>query len=101
MNRTITATDTGSRFALMTHLRMPLYRNAYALLLSGVISSGLGMVYWVLAAQSYSAAVVGLTSAAVSAMMLLSGLAQMSMNSALLRFIPRAGVAAHRLISAC
>lgn len=86
---------------IITHLRLPLYRNAYALLLSGVISAGLGMVYWVLAARIYPATIVGLSSAAVSAMMLLSGLAQMSMNSALLRFIPRLGTATGKFIVIC
>lgn len=86
---------------LMAHLRLPLYRNGYALLLSGLLSSGLGMVYWVLAAQYYPANVVGLNSAAIAALMLLSGLSQMSMNSALIRFIPRTGRATSRLILAC
>lgn len=90
-----------TRFNLIAHLRLPLYRNGYALLLSGLLSSGLGMVYWILAAQRYPAAIVGLNSAAIAAMMLLSGMAQMSMNNALIRFIPRAGAGVGKLILAC
>lgn len=101
MQTTVRTLQTPILTKLSTHLRMPLYRNAYALLLSGIISAGLGMVYWILAARLYPAATVGLTSAAVSAMMLLSGMAQMSMNSALLRFIPRTGAATGQLIAAC
>lgn len=86
---------------VMAHLRLPLYRNGYALLLSGLLSSGLGMVYWVLAAQRYPAEVVGLNSAALAALLLLSGLAQMSMNSALIRFLPRSGRTTRQLILAC
>lgn len=83
---------------LLAHLRMPLYRNGYALLLSGVASAGLGMVYWFLATQHYDAATVGLNSAAISALMLVSGLAQLSLNSVLIRFLPGAGAATGRLI---
>lgn len=101
MQTTLNATQPPAIVKLVAHLRLPLYRNAYALLLSGVISAGLGMVYWILAARIYPTATVGLTSAAVSAMMLLSGMAQMSMNSALLRFIPRMGAATGPFIAAC
>lgn len=101
MQTTVSTLQTPVLTKLITHLRIPLYRNAYALLLSGVISAGLGMVYWILAARIYPAATVGLTSAAVSAMMLLSGMAQMSMNSALLRFIPRTGAATGKFIAVC
>jgi O-antigen/teichoic acid export membrane protein len=83
---------------LMVHLRTPLYLNGYALLLSGFTSAGLGMIYWLLAAHSYAPATVGLSSAAISAMMLLSGASQLSLNSALVRFVPRAGRATGRLV---
>lgn len=83
---------------LSAHIRSPLYGNGYALLLSGLASAGLGMVYWLLAARFYPAEFVGLNSAAISAMLLLSGLAQLSLNSALVRFLPRAGRAAGALV---
>ena len=83
---------------LRAHIRSPLYGNGYALLLSGLASSGLGMAYWLLAARFYPAEFVGLNSAAISAMLLLSGLAQLSMNSALVRFLPRAGRTAGALV---
>ncbi len=86
---------------LIAHLQMPLYRNGYALLLSGIITSGLGMLYWMLATHIYSAEMVGLNSAAISAMMLLSGMSQMSMNSALIRFLGRAGIKSAKLILGC
>ena len=76
---------------LSTHIRTPLYRNAYAWLLSTGISSGLGIVYWVLAARLYAAEAVGLNAAIVSTMILLSGLSLLDLKSALVRFIPNAG----------
>jgi O-antigen/teichoic acid export membrane protein len=80
------------------HLRTPLYRNGYALLASGAITSILGLVYWTLAARLYSAEIVGLNSALLAAMLLLSGLAQLSLNNVLVRFVPVAGPKTARLI---
>ncbi len=86
---------------LVAHLQAPLFRNAYALLLSGIASSGLGMVYWMLAARLYSPKIVGINSVAIAVMMLLSGISQMSMNSALIRFIPQMGSWTKQLILIC
>jgi len=85
---------------VLAHLRIPLYRNGYALLLSAGASSGLGMVYWLLAAHFYPVATVGLNAAAIAALMLLSGLSQFSLNSALVRFLPEAGGRARRFVGA-
>lgn len=93
----------GHRLALnrlRTHLYLPLYRNGYALVLSSAITSLLGMAYWILAARYYSAEVVGLNSAAISAMMFLAGISQLNLTSALIRFIPGAGGATRRLVLA-
>ena len=83
---------------LRAHLYWPLYRNGYALVLSSAFTSLLGMVYWVLAAHLYSAEIVGLNSAAISAMMFLAGIAQLNLTSALIRFIPGAGASTRRLV---
>ena len=58
---------------LVAHLRTPLYWNGYALILSSGATSGLGMIYWIVAAQAYSAEAVGLNSAMIAAMMFLAG----------------------------
>jgi len=73
---------------VVTHFRIPLYRNGYALLVSSATTSALGLFYWILAARRYSADTVGLGSATLSAMMLLSGISQLGLNSALVRFVP-------------
>ncbi len=75
---------------LSAHARTPLYRNGYILLLSGIISAGLGMVYWFLAARLYTPGTIGLNSALLSAVMFLSGASQLGLNSVLVYFIPRA-----------
>lgn len=80
------------------HLRMPLYGNGYALVLSAATTSALGMLYWVLAARYYSTSAVGFNSAAISAMMFLSAVTRLNLNNVLIRFLPRAGRASSRLI---
>ena len=63
---------------LVAHTRTPLYRNGYALILSAAATSGLGVVYWMLATRYYPAEVVGLNSAVISAMLFVAGVAQLS-----------------------
>ena len=86
-----------ARFA--AHVRTPLYREGYALVLSAGLASALGLVYWIIAARTYSPSVVGLNAAAISAMLLLSGIAQLNLSSALTRFVPDAGRATWRLVA--
>ena len=83
---------------LASHFRLPLFRNGYALLIGSATTSSLGFVFWVLAARFYSAETVGLDSAALSAMLLLSGISQLSLTSVLARYVPLAGGKTARLI---
>ncbi len=80
------------------HLRTPLYRNAYALILSNIVTSALGIVYWMLGARLYSTEAVGLNSALLSTMVFLSGVSQLNLRSALNRFVPVAGHQSSRLV---
>lgn len=94
--------DTQSRLA--RHLggwRRPIYRDGMALVTSSAISSGVGLLYWVLAARLYPPATVGIGSALVSTMMLLGSAGQLNLGVALLRFVPVAGSAARRLVGSC
>jgi len=84
---------------VLAHVRTPLYRNAYALIVSDITTSALGLVYWMLAAHYYPAHQVGLNSTALSLMMLLSGIAQLNLMGALTRFIPVAGRTTSHLVS--
>ncbi len=83
---------------IIAGLRMPLYLNGYALMISAMAMSGLGFVFWVLAARMYAPAAVGASSALVSLLMFLAGIAQLNLRGALIRFLPLAGLAARRLI---
>jgi O-antigen/teichoic acid export membrane protein len=80
-------------------LRTPLYSNVYALTLNTVVTSLVGMGYWVLAARLYSPAELGAGAAIVATMTFLSNLAQLNLNGALARFLPAAGRHGGRLIA--
>ena len=84
---------------MMAHIRLPLYRNAYVLVLNQVVSAGLGVVYWMLAARLYPADVVGRNSALISTMVFISFLSQFDLKSAMTRFIPSHGRYAARLVA--
>ncbi len=88
-----------SKRDLLAHFRAPLYRNAYALILSDLTTSALGLAYWALAARGYTTDQVGLNSLAISTMALLAGVSQLTLMGLLLRFIPHAGYATGRLVA--
>lgn len=79
-------------------LAQPLFRNAYALMLNTVVNSGLGLLYWVVAARIHSDADVGRGNALISLMLLVATLTQLSFAGALIRFLPRAGTASRGLL---
>lgn len=76
----------------------PLAATGYALLLNSGATSVLGVAYWTLAARKYSPAVVGNSSAQLSAIFLISGVTSLGTNALLLRYLPEAGNSARRLI---
>jgi len=85
---------------IVEHMRLPVYSRAYALILSSGATAVLGLLFWTLAAHLYGAADLGINAAVISAMMLLSYFAQLSLAGALTRFIPTAGRATTTLILA-
>jgi O-antigen/teichoic acid export membrane protein len=60
---------------------------------------GVGAAYWAVAAHLYSQQTLGRTSALVSALLLVSNVAQLNLHNALPRFLPRAGRSACRFIT--
>lgn len=80
------------------HLRDPLFLNAYALGLSGVLTSGLGVAYWAVAARLYPPDVVGVNAALLSLVTLLANVSQLNLRSGFGRFVPIAGRRTRALI---
>ena len=77
----------------------PLFRSGYALVLSTIVTSILGVAYWIVAARLYPAHELGEASAAISAMLMLSNVAQVNLFHGLTRFVPAAGAATGRLVA--
>jgi O-antigen/teichoic acid export membrane protein len=89
---------TGRIARLRGELQVPMYRNAYALMLNTVVNSGLGLLYWIVAARTSTPEDVGRGNALISLMMLVSVLTQVDYGQALIRFLPRSGAGARRLV---
>ncbi len=70
------------------HLSEPLFRNAYSLMVNSIMSSGLGLVFWIVAARIYPTETVGRDSAMVAAMVTLSTICQLNLGNAIPRFMP-------------
>lgn len=84
---------------LRGHFNDRLYRTGYFLIIGTGMTSLLGVAFWALAARSYSAHLVGLNAAAISAMSLVSGVCSLGLSSVLIRYLPIAGTATTRLVT--
>ncbi len=80
--------------------REPLLRNGHFLTVSSGMTALIGLVYWSLAVHRYATVVVGRSAVVISAMMLIGGIGQMNLMSALVRFVPVAGRNTARLVTA-
>lgn len=73
-------------------------RDGMSLTFSAALTSGIGMLGWVIAARLLPRAEVGTASAFVSGMLLVAGLADLGLGAALLRWVPRSGPLRGRLM---
>ena len=95
--------DTDSRLLnwftqIKSHLRVPLYVNAYYLIANQAANASIGVVYWIVAANFYPADVVGQNVAILSSIGLLGALAELSLKAAVTRFVPRTGKHTRRFV---
>ncbi|MBN1761707.1 MAG: oligosaccharide flippase family protein [Methanomicrobia archaeon] len=89
-----------NREEVKQHVSDPLFKNAYFLMLSSVTSAGSGFFFWLIAARFYSAEAVGLASALIAAMGLISTLSLLGFDISLVRFIPERAEK-NELINSC
>jgi O-antigen/teichoic acid export membrane protein len=89
------------RSGVLRGWRTPQHRDGLALVLSSGLTSGLGLLFWILAARLYDSATVGVNSTVLSAMTLLGTAAQLNLGNALLRFVPVAGRHVRALVVGC
>jgi O-antigen/teichoic acid export membrane protein len=76
---------------IRARLADPLYRSAVTLMANTVVTSTLGVVFWIVVARTYAAEVVGRDGALIASMITLSTIAQLSGVSGIWRFLPRMG----------
>ncbi len=80
------------------HLGTEQTRSGYALLLSSVVTSGLGLLYWFGAARLVNSSELGQGAALVSAMLLVTSLSTAGLKRGLIRFIRAAGPGGRQLV---
>ncbi|HYO42305.1 MAG TPA: hypothetical protein VES19_03835, partial [Candidatus Limnocylindrales bacterium] len=86
------------RSDLLAHVRDPLFWHAYVLLINTAITSGLGLLYWLLVARLYPQAEVGRNAAIIASITFVAGAAQLNLRPVLGRFVPIAARRTGRLL---
>ncbi len=80
---------TPSAARLRVHLADPMHRDGYSLVAGTAITTGLGMLFWIVAARRFDPHAVGVAAALISAMSFLANLATLGLRNGLIRFLPR------------
>lgn len=75
---------------LRKHLSDPVYANGVALVLSAGLSSGLGFIFWMIAARRFNADSLGIGAAVVSAATLAALIGKAGFDAAIVRYAPSA-----------
>jgi len=89
-----------SRERLKQFIAIPLYSNAFYLMLNTGVRALFGLFFWVVVARFYTEAEVGLGSAIISAMSLLGIISLVGLNVSLVRFLPHSDKP-QELINSC
>jgi len=89
-----------SREKLKQFVAIPLYSNAFYLMLNTAVMAVFGFFFWVVVARFYTEADVGLGSATISAMSLVSIISLVGLNISLVRFLPHSDKP-QELINSC
>ncbi len=78
---------------------IPLYSNAFYLMITSAVAALFGFVFWIIAAKFYPTETVGLASAVIAAMGLLASFANLGLGHGLIRFLPGSGRKANSLLN--
>ena len=70
------------------YAKEPLYKNSFYLLINNGSGAILGFVFWVIAARFYQPEDVGVASALIASMMLLTALSRLGFDMGIIRFLP-------------
>jgi O-antigen/teichoic acid export membrane protein len=78
-----------SKHRIRNFLAEPLNRTASALMASTVLTAGLGVLFWAVAARAFTTEQVGRDGALITAMISLAILCDLSINNIILRYFPQ------------
>lgn len=78
---------------------LPLIQSGLSLVMSSVVASALGFLFWLLAARQYDSADLGVGAAVITAMILLADVSHLGLRTGLVRFVPTAGRDTRALIA--
>ena len=90
-----------NRKELKQHLNDPLFKNSYYQMASAAVTSVLGFIFWIVAVRYFETAAVGLASAIIAALGLLSLFSNLGLGIGLIRFLPGARGKGNSMINTC
>jgi O-antigen/teichoic acid export membrane protein len=93
------AAPPGAVRRLLDHVRTPLHRDGYALVVNSAFTAATGLLYWIVAANAYAPHALGVNSALIASMMFLAGIASLNLTNVLVRFLPQAGARTARILA--
>lgn len=73
---------------LKAHLKDPLFRNSFYLLLSMITGAILGFIFWIIAAKIYPQQEVGVNTALISAVSLIAMISFLGLDQSIIRYFP-------------
>lgn len=85
----------------LNSLNNPIYLNSFYLMLSSLTASATGFIFWVIVARFYTVTDVGVASAIISAVGLISVISLLGLDISLVRFIPDNKCKTNELINTC
>lgn len=69
-------------------LNKPFYENSFFIMLTSISSSFVGFIFWIMAAKVYNADYVGISTALISALTLISYISLLGFDQSIIRFFP-------------
>lgn len=73
---------------IIRNVKVPLIKNFSYIVLASISSSAFGFIFWILAAKFYSPDSVGIATALISSMTLLTLLSRLGLDNSIIRFMP-------------
>lgn len=73
---------------LKNHLKEPLYKNSFYIMVTSLLTAFVGFIFWIIAAKLYPSEDVGIATALISAMNLIFFISIMGFDQSIIRFFP-------------